>query len=294
MGQSHGVECRGEGGGEIVSDSSPFSLLPEHCISDIISFTSPLEACVVASVSRTFESAAKSDTVWDKFLPPDYESLVPRSRDFSSKKEFYFALCENPILIDDPVLIDNGKMSLWLERASGKRCIMLLAMNLSVTWGNSPEHWQWISVPEARFGIVPELIKVCWFHIDGKMNTRVLSPGTRYSAYIVFKKEDDCYGFEDVAIEAAVGVVGQEPTRRSICFDEALDGKSFRRERGRSNLVKPEERKDGWMEIELGEFFNEGDMFTDEIEIKVSEIKELNWKRGLIILGIEIRPTKIL
>lgn len=126
------------------------------------------------------------------------------------------------------------------------------------------------------------------------MDTRVLSSRTRYSAYIVFKEANRCNGFEDVAIEARVGVVGQEATRRLICFDSATDGQNRRRRRGRRNLVKPEERGDGWMEIELGEFFIEGGLTNcDEIEMSVLETKQLHWKGGLIIHGIEIRPSKI-
>ncbi|EFH53070.1 hypothetical protein ARALYDRAFT_904460 [Arabidopsis lyrata subsp. lyrata] len=42
--------------GDSVSESSPFDSLPVDCISNIISFTSPLDACIVTSVSKTFES----------------------------------------------------------------------------------------------------------------------------------------------------------------------------------------------------------------------------------------------
>ncbi|ESQ33080.1 hypothetical protein EUTSA_v10004854mg [Eutrema salsugineum] len=228
------------------------------CISKIISFTSPRDACVVASVSKTFESAAKSDIVWDKFVPPEYASLVPRSRVFSSKKELYFALC------DDPVLIDDGKKSFWLEKASGKRCIMVSAMTLSITWGDNPQYWQWIPCPEARFERVAELIA----------------------------KTEQCNGFEDVGIEAVVGVTASR--RRLVCFDTAMDEQlPIRRRQRRRNIVKPEEREDGWMEVELGEFFNVGGgLSSDEIEMSALQTKLLHWKSGLIIQGIEFRPTK--
>lgn len=134
-----------------------------------------------------------------------------------------------------------------------------------------------------RFGIVAELICVWWFDIRGKTNTRFLSPGTRYSAYIVFKKLANCDGFEDVVMEAEIKMLGEEHFRRFICFDESMDG-------GRRNVVKPEKRQDGWMEVELGEFFNEG-LHSDEINMRVFESRYL--KNGLIILGIEIRPSKI-
>lgn len=89
-------------------------------------------------------------------------------------------------------------------------------------------------------------------------------------------------------------MVGQEASRRYICFDEAIDGEFQRVERGMRPLVKPEEREDGWMEIELGEFFNEGELMnSEEIEMGGLETKRLNGKYGLIIQGIEIRPAKI-
>ncbi|KAJ0240453.1 putative F-box protein PP2-B6 [Hirschfeldia incana] len=283
MAKNHGVESSGEGRGKIVSDlSSPFDSFPEDCISKIVSFTSPRDACVAATVSKAFEYAAKSDVVWEKFLPLEYASLVPSSRHFSSKKELYFALC------DEPVLIDDGTKSFWLEKASGKRCIMLSAMNISIIWGDTPQYWQWITIPEARFKSVAKLRHVCWFEIRGRVKTRVLSPITRYSAYLVFKKTDSCYGFDDVAVEAGVGVVGHEASTRTICFEMDVDN-----ERDMS-WIYPEEREDGWMEVGLGEFFNGEELMNgEEIEMSVLETRDLGWKRGLIIQGIEIRPAKI-
>lgn len=94
MGQTHGR-------GIIITGPSPFDSLPVDCISSIISLTSPRDACVAASLSKTFEWAVKSDTVWEKFLPSEYSSLIPQSRAFSSKKELYFSLCDDPFLIED-------------------------------------------------------------------------------------------------------------------------------------------------------------------------------------------------
>ncbi|XP_010502246.1 PREDICTED: putative F-box protein PP2-B8 [Camelina sativa] len=272
--------------------TEPLSLddLPEECISIIISFTSPRDAYVFASVSKTFASAVQSDIIWENFLPSEYKSLIPQSPDFLSKKELYFALCHESVLIDD------GKKILWVERENAKRCIMLSAMNLSITWGDSPQSWRWVSDPQARFETVAELLEVCLFEIRGRINTRVLSPRTRYSVYIVFMKVNICYGFENVAVEVVVGVVGkdlEESCRRYVCFDEARDEQFRRRDRGK-NLVKPERRNDGWMEINLGEFFNEGGLSKyDEIEVVALENKLRHWKRGLIIRGVEIRPAKV-
>ncbi|EOA24543.1 hypothetical protein CARUB_v10017801mg [Capsella rubella] len=275
MGKNH------TGGEIVVPGPSPFDGLPEDCISNIISFTSPRDACVAASVSKTFESAANSDNVWDKFLPWDYSSLIPPSPVLASKKELYLALCHNPVLIED------GKKSFWLEKASGKRCIMLSSKELWITWGSSPQYWQWISIPEARFEKVAELLDVCWFEVRGKTRTRELSPGTRYSAYIVFKTKDQCPGLGHLPVEVGLGLVGQETSKRFIYF---VGPRARRGGRETGDVMKPEEREDGWMEAELGEFFNEAS--CDEVEQSVIETKSPYWKRGLIIQGIELRPTK--
>nr|XP_016461645.1 PREDICTED: F-box protein SKIP3-like isoform X3 [Nicotiana tabacum] len=80
-----------------------FRLLPEGCISEILSFTSPKDAVSSSAISRGFKSAAESDVVWEKFLPSDYQHIISKSDSLlvsSSKKELYFSLCDSPILTD--------------------------------------------------------------------------------------------------------------------------------------------------------------------------------------------------
>uniref|UniRef100_A0A2P2M949 F-box protein PP2-B10-like n=1 Tax=Rhizophora mucronata TaxID=61149 RepID=A0A2P2M949_RHIMU len=83
--------------------------LPEGCIAEVLSLTGPRDACRLSAVSSTFRSAADSDAVWERFLPPDYRSILSRSAggssllasSSSSKKRLYFSICDNPILLDD-------------------------------------------------------------------------------------------------------------------------------------------------------------------------------------------------
>lgn len=81
-------------------------MLPEACIANIISFTSPADIFSSSAVSLVFRLAGDSDFVWETFLPSDYKSLISRSTDhqrsFSSKKEIYRCLC-------DSLLIDNAR-----------------------------------------------------------------------------------------------------------------------------------------------------------------------------------------
>ncbi|KAH7521807.1 hypothetical protein FEM48_Zijuj07G0071400 [Ziziphus jujuba var. spinosa] len=79
--------------------------LPEECISHIISFTSPRDACRLSLVCPLFRSAIDSDVVWRKFLPHDYHQILSNSAfassmDPLSKKQLFLHLSDNSIIID--------------------------------------------------------------------------------------------------------------------------------------------------------------------------------------------------
>ncbi|WCJ44646.1 F-box family protein [Euphorbia peplus] len=264
--------------------TAPPPELPEGCIANILSFTNPKEACISAAVSSDFRDAANSDSVWESFLPPDYLSIVSASaflcRNFTSKKQLYLSLC------DDPVLIHDGKTSFWLDKRSGKKCYMISARGLSIIWSDTPQYWRWIkSDANSRFKENAELRSVCWLEIKGKINSRMLSTTTNYGVYLVYKLRERSYGFEYQAVEATAGLVedgGNENRLRSLYLGVGIG------EREDQEVVIIE-RRDGWLEIELGEFFNkEGE--DGDMEMSVKEVKHLNWKRGLLVQGIEIRP----
>lgn len=108
------------------------------------------------------------------------------------------------------------------------------------------------------------------------MKARFLSPGTRYSAYVVYKAKDK---IPDIRKDIGVGLID---------YDTCQGQKWVRQE-----LTKLEKREDGWMEVKFGEFLNErGLMDSDEIYFRIREIKYTYWEPGFIIEGIEFRPVK--
>ncbi|XP_040997796.1 F-box protein PP2-B10-like isoform X2 [Juglans microcarpa x Juglans regia] len=177
--------------------------LPEECIANIISGTSPRDACRLSLVSRAFKSIATSNLVWGRFLPPDCQEIISSSSSSSSlnmltKKNLYFHLCDNPILIGN-----SNNMSFQIDKLSGKKCLMLAARELSIIWGSgdTPHYWEWISstqspvLPKSRFSEVACLRKVCWLDIKGRIETKILSPKTKYGAYFIYSMVDRFYGF---------------------------------------------------------------------------------------------------
>lgn len=165
---------------------------------------------------------------------------------------------------------------------------------------------------QSRFAVVAELLDVCWLEICGKIRTSMLSPDTTYAAYLVFTTKSGIYGFEYQPAEASVGVSGQEGQKRAVLLDpygaqrlrqqirprwrRGIFGHRHAAVMGQqeiltsdSNAQYAKHRVDGWMEVELGEIFVNGGEDV-ELEMSLMEIKGGNWKSGLIVQGIDVRP----
>ena len=133
----------------------------------------------------------------------------------------------------------------------------------------------------------------------------MLSRATAYAAYIVFKTSAESYGLDYPPQKASIDTVAGKKIIRKVCL-QSYEGrhvnrwvtmrltreynKSYRRGHGR-NPVLPQERADGWMELEMGVFYNKA---SDDGEVRFSLLQTSSTsKRGLIVQGIEIRPKKL-
>ena len=147
----------------------------------------------------------------------------------------------------------------------------------------------------SRFPEVAELNYVCWFDINGKMSTSMLSPKSNYAAYLVYKLRSRTHGFNYHLPTASIGTTGGGEV-----YEQTVGLGLPAVEPGQQDQVvlpqqqhtsHPKQRNDGWLEIELGQFFNEGGE-ADELQFGLKEVKCLSVKSGLIVEGIEIRPTR--
>ncbi|XP_009412445.2 F-box protein PP2-B10 [Musa acuminata AAA Group] len=275
-----------EGGGELAR-------LPEECVALVLSHTSPRDSCRSALVSSAFLSAANSDVLWERFLPSDYADILSRAVhpvEYSSKKQLYIRLC-------DSILLDDGKVSFRLEKSTGGKCYMVSAESMTIIWGYESRYWRWVPHPESRFAKVAELLSVCWLHIRGSMNCRLLSRRTRYVVCIVFKLTPGSHGLGDPPQKASVKLgsyASESFIRLQPDDDDDDDDESEEEGEEEKAAVEGEDaktrlREDGWMEMELGDFYTEeGD--DGNVEVNLRETEGLNWKRGLIVQGLEFRP----
>ncbi|XP_047946441.1 F-box protein PP2-B11-like [Salvia hispanica] len=292
------------------------STLPGECLSEILQRTSPADAMRFATISKASKSAADSDAVWDKFLPEDWPEIISRSVFpvvYSNNKELYFILCNSPILLD------AGKLSFSLEKGNGKKCYMVGARELEIIWcGNTPMYWDLTSHPDSRFSEVALLKIVHWLEIRGTINTRMLSSNTIYGCYLVFKLDWNPYGLQsaNAFVRFTDDGVGGDSDERAVILDH------FGRENAREchsrtgeepvrigdglteiakvHLQRPDGseqsgrvavgRGDGWMEVELGSFYNDrGD--DGVVETWLLGKEGYQGKSGLIVQGIEFRPN---
>lgn len=91
--------------------------LPEDCLAQVISFTTPINACKSSTITTMFHNAAESDFVWDKFLPCDYRDIVSNlvtPMEFSSKKDLFFKLSA-PLLIEGGNKVKNSMLKYILK-----------------------------------------------------------------------------------------------------------------------------------------------------------------------------------
>ncbi|XP_052290013.1 F-box protein PP2-B10-like [Citrus sinensis] len=151
------------------------------------------------------------------------------------------------------------------------------ASSLCIAWGDTPKYWKWTSLPQLRFLEVAKLNFVCWLYVKARIETKILSIRTNYAAYLVFKFIDTRYGFETRQVDFGVYFDGSDNgERRKVVLDPPANMPKLSQDRG-----------NGRMEIEMGEFFNE----TGEDGTVVYSVFGFDdAKSGIIIQGIELRP----
>ena len=113
-----------------------------------------------------------------------------------------------------------------------------------------------------------ELLNVCWLGVHGKFETKKLLLGNTYEVAFVIMLNKEAYGWE-------------VPVNVRLFLP---DGN--KQERKESLMKKPIGE---WIEIPIGEFVASLEM-AGEIEFSIYEYEGGQWKRGLVIKGIAIRP----
>ncbi|KAK3410749.1 hypothetical protein EUGRSUZ_J02783 [Eucalyptus grandis] len=87
----------------------------------------------------------------------------------------------------------------WVDKKLNKNCWKILAKDLSIASDN--KYWQWTEEEEPCYSgnkkvHVAELKRICWLEINGKCNTIMLSPRTKYEVEILVKIREGDRGWD--------------------------------------------------------------------------------------------------
>ncbi|KAG6431241.1 hypothetical protein SASPL_109319 [Salvia splendens] len=173
------------------------------------------------------------------------------------------------------VVWESSHMSFSLDRRTGQNCFLLGAMNLIKSRRGFDRCWKFNEHPQSRFSEVVEFEKSQSIYIEGNIKSKLLSSESCYAAYLVF-------GFAEMYanLNSAVSIVRNFYSEPGIGYPEE-----------QANMVKFQEgneRDDGWMEIQLGEFYVDAGE-NGQVQVQLLDTSDYIMS-GLILEGIEFRP----
>ncbi|XP_044469657.1 protein PHLOEM PROTEIN 2-LIKE A1-like [Mangifera indica] len=176
-----------------------------------------------------------------------------------------------------PLLPNNNhetaqEADLKTVKATNINSFVLFARDLSITWGSDERYWKWTYEKETSgaYVEVAELLKVCWFEVKGKFDTKKLTPGTFYRLAFLVKFNEDASGWENLV---------------NLKLD-LPNGTQIQRKENFKN--KP---KNKWIEILVAEFRVQENEKQGEMEFSMTETSDFHWKSGIVLNGVVIQPA---
>ncbi|XBI50009.1 hypothetical protein VPH35_113485 [Triticum aestivum] len=307
-------------------DGNEILRLPEELLALILSRTSPPDAGRCAAVSRAFLAAADSDAVWSCFLPRDLPRLVEGVLPHAplSKKGLFRCLSDQPTLLPGNLVV---RIELQIPCKCNRptpttlgACFLFYSIKIQNStlvlcracgWTKRQAPYPYPCICDS-FREAAQLRGVWWLLIHGEIHSTMLSPNSKYAAYMVFKLADEFIKLDFPFQEASISVGGNDYSTRQVCLqaymedgDDGVPRKHILRCSWEDymphtncdaipltdDVMLPRKRADGWMEVELGEFYN-GEGCGSEVSVCLKETKGGVWKTGLIVWGIEIRTKQ--
>ncbi|KAH0660314.1 hypothetical protein KY290_029810 [Solanum tuberosum] len=146
--------------------------------------------------------------------------------------------------------------------------------------------WQWGARRDSRFSEVAYLIIGNQLDICGTIGTEMLSPKTKYNAYLVFKLVNMCdYRLEYA--KSSIRFVNYESETDTENQDNIVHLPRLQ-ESGNIPKMRGDGWMDGWMEVKLG-YFDSKKGIEGPVEARLFEMNHI-YKGGLIVEGVEFRP----
>jgi hypothetical protein len=171
----------------------------------------------------------------------------------------------------------------WLGKVNGKKLFMISA---KTALHKSSNVNLFSSIPSAhsRFPKVIELLPQQVFHINCTVKSQMLSPDTEYGCYLVFKLSEYCQGLHcPVKVRDILHQENNETEFVYFITPSPLNVHDI--------TQFPKQREDGWMEIQLCNFNSTHESKDGSLSIDMKFTSLEGIMSGLIVCGLEFRPT---
>ncbi|KAI7731911.1 hypothetical protein M8C21_027232, partial [Ambrosia artemisiifolia] len=226
-----------------------FQTIAIQCL-EVYGFKRPTITQLITQLKKALEFQEDYE-IWEPKLPIDYKEIIKRSKtpdiyNDKTKKDLYDMLSKGILLQDDKVLFSLG--------SNGERNEMISAKRFS--YKNHLRKWR--SLPESRFPKVAEMLYISNLNIRIKIRTQFLSPCVNYKVHLIFK---------------FCGSRKSQAKRMYVNLKYKMGNESL-------NAYFATLREDGWMMIELFQFFNHKK--DTDFEVKHEEIEKLKEVQQLL------------
>ncbi|KAI3512299.1 hypothetical protein L1887_19614 [Cichorium endivia] len=264
----------------------------------------PTAAQVLMQLKKAFEFQEDHE-MWEPKLPTDYKEIILMSKTpevySMAKKEDLYNMLFKGILIGDGKVVKHEEIKELKETQQLLKSDINVDQFFSLNEVNKKKHYT-LSVKEAlyessnvkffdsihstpsRFQDVIELQRQQVFYIKCMIGaTQSLSPDTDYVCYLVFKISEKCHGLHCPVIVRNL-LKRKNKEKRIIYFRSPSPCNVNDTDR------VPEEREDGWMEVNVWQFNSNHNLRNDCIPVRLKLICYEGTMSGLIVSNLEFRP----
>ncbi|KAL6501648.1 hypothetical protein OROGR_026781 [Orobanche gracilis] len=133
--------------------------LPESCLASVLWYLDPMQICQLAMMNRAFRGASTADFLWESKLPLNYEDVIARV--FGEKNVFPKVLCKKDTYarLCRANSFDGSTKKVWLDKRTGKTCILISSNELAITGIDDRRYWTLIPTEESRFRLLGQALK---------------------------------------------------------------------------------------------------------------------------------------
>ncbi|KAK1408037.1 hypothetical protein QVD17_39667 [Tagetes erecta] len=229
------------------------------------------------------------DNDWRERVPNDYNKIVEDVDKSMTTKEVY-------ALLRRGIYINKSQQWFSISKKSEKRLMLPARAFLPKRKFHLSQRktWLWKSLPGSRFMEVAECSDNNRLAISLQIDSYLLSSGIKYACYLVFKLPENASVFEGIVITNFTEWVGGNciylvtPPHTPVIVLSPDERPS------RSRKIKghPKLRKDGWMEVQVWQFYHRSGRVSFKMDGYLESLKGWNFT-GLLVQGFEFRPAKV-